>query len=164
MPCWRVILLRGADFDPDHNPLLFLKRARLWVQRRRRCGSWIGSAGYTSLGGLHGRNQGSDGSKKINWECLSRNGQRWTSGMTTQRTCLGMPSLYLSFDLCTSAKAAHSYRFFLDDVRTVIGKRWKHVSTHMGLAKQARIADPREMARLSPESVRLPCHFLLFNP
>ena len=42
---------------------------------------------------------------------------------------------------------------FSDVVRTVKHTRWKHVNNRMDFAKQARIVDPRQIARLSPETL-----------
>ena len=44
---------------------------------------------------------------------------------------------------------------FLDGVCTAKDTLWKCVDTHMDFAKQARISDPRQIARLSPEILDL---------
>ena len=41
-------------------------------------------------------------------------------------------------------------------MRTAKDKIWKYVSKHMDFAKQARILDPRQIARLSPEITQFP--------
>ena len=45
---------------------------------------------------------------------------------------------------------------FLDVVRQAKEKLWKYVSKHMDFAKQARVVDPRQIARLSPEITQFP--------